>query len=132
VYILISAGEIFSYVTGLEYAYGHSPKDMKVIVQAISLLTGGIGSTVALALTPIAQDPNLVIFYASITSGMLAITVFFAVSFRKYDKSRASLDTHKSTENSLKDVERSDGLQGNQNGEWRRPFEELNVLHASR
>jgi POT family proton-dependent oligopeptide transporter len=109
VYILISTGEIFSYVTGLEYAYDHSPKDMKVIVQAINLLTGGIGSTVALALTPVAKDPNLVIFYASITGGMFASTVAFAVLFRKYDKSRALLHPCKFTENNLTGVEESRG-----------------------
>jgi POT family proton-dependent oligopeptide transporter len=86
VYFLISTGEIFAYVTGLEYAYDHSPKDMKVIVQAISLIIGGLGSAVALALTAIAHDPNLVIFYASLTAGMAITAIIFWTIFRSYDR----------------------------------------------
>ncbi|KAH7076144.1 POT family-domain-containing protein [Paraphoma chrysanthemicola] len=85
VYFLISTGEIFAYVTGLEYAYDHSPKDMKVIVQAISLIIGGLGSAVALALTAVAHDPNLVIFYASLTVAMAATALVFWSVFRRYD-----------------------------------------------
>ncbi|KAF2821522.1 MFS general substrate transporter [Ophiobolus disseminans] len=86
VYFLISTGEIFGYVTGLEYAYDHSPKDMKVIVQAINLLMGGIGSAVALSLTTVAHDPNLVIFYGSLGAAMALTTAIFWLLFRKYDK----------------------------------------------
>lgn len=88
VYLLISTGEIFSFVTGLEYAYDHSPKDMKVIVQAISMLVGGIGSAIALALTPVAHDPNLVIFYASLAIAMAVTTFAFWLVFRNYDRTR--------------------------------------------
>ncbi|KAH8702882.1 POT family-domain-containing protein [Phaeosphaeriaceae sp. PMI808] len=98
VYFLISTGEVFSYVTGLEYAYDHSPKNMKVIVQAISLLVGGLGSAIALALTAISHDPNLVIFYASLTGGMAATTIIFWLFFRKYDKSTAAGSMDESAE----------------------------------
>lgn len=43
IYFFIATGEIFAYVIGLEYAYDHAPKDMKVIVQAISFLLAGVG-----------------------------------------------------------------------------------------
>lgn len=89
-YVLFSTGEIFCTVTGLEYAYDHSPKDMKVIVQAISLLVAGIGSVIALALTAVAHDPNLVIFYASLTIAMTVTTFAFWIVFHHYD--RASND----------------------------------------
>ncbi|KAH7408769.1 POT family-domain-containing protein [Phaeosphaeria sp. MPI-PUGE-AT-0046c] len=91
VYILISTGEIFSFVTGLEYAYDHSPKDMKVIVQAISMVVGGIGSAIALALSVIAHDPNLVIFYASLTIAMAVTTFVFYIVFRNYDRTGADV-----------------------------------------
>ncbi|KAL5115346.1 peptide transporter ptr2 [Pleosporales sp. CAS-2024a] len=90
VYFLISTGEIFAYVTGLEYAYDHSPKNMKVIVQAIGLLTAGLGSVVALALTPVVHDPNLVIFYAALAGGMAITTILFWLVFRNYDRKRIS------------------------------------------
>jgi hypothetical protein len=91
----MSAGEIFAYVTALEYAYDHSPKDMKAIVQAINLLIGGIGSAVTLALTAVAHDPNLLVFYASLTGVMAVTAVVFWSLFRKYDNLRAiASDNH--------------------------------------
>lgn len=86
VYFFIATGEIFAYTTALEYAYDHSPKNMKAVVQAVSLAMGGIGSAVALALTAVAHDPNLVIFYASLSGAMAATTVLFWVLFHKYDR----------------------------------------------
>jgi POT family proton-dependent oligopeptide transporter len=91
VYFLISIGEIFSYVAGLEYAYDHSPKGMEINVQAFNLSVAGIGSAVALALSIVAHDPNLVIFYASLTVGMLITTVVFWIIFRQYNKSHARI-----------------------------------------
>ncbi|KAJ4332563.1 peptide transporter ptr2 [Ascochyta clinopodiicola] len=82
-YFLISAGEIFAYVTALECAYDHSPKAMKVVVQAIGLLVGGVGSACAMALTPVARNPYLVTFYASLTGGMAITTIIFWALFRR-------------------------------------------------
>jgi len=86
IYFLISTGEVFALVTGLEYAYYHSPSGMKVIVQAINLLIAGVGSAVALSLTAVAHDPNLVIFYGSLAGAMGATTVIVWLLFHKYDK----------------------------------------------
>ncbi|KAF2875212.1 POT family-domain-containing protein, partial [Massariosphaeria phaeospora] len=86
IYFLIAAGEIFAYVTGLEFAYDHSPKDMKAIIQAVNLLLAGIGSMFALALTPIAHNPYLIILYACLTAAMTVTTIAFWLIFRKYDQ----------------------------------------------
>lgn len=83
----MSAGEIFAYVTALEYAYDQSPKAMKVVVQAIGLLVGGMGSACAMALTAVARNPYLVTFYASLTGSMAATTLLFWVLFRGRDGS---------------------------------------------
>lgn len=91
-YLLMSIGEIFAYVTALEYAYDHSPERMKVIVQAFGLLSGSVGSAGALALTPIAHDPHLVVFYASLTGGMAAVTMIFWLLFHKYDKQASTAE----------------------------------------
>ncbi|KAH3907993.1 hypothetical protein HBI56_150630 [Parastagonospora nodorum] len=115
IYFLISGGEIFAYVTGLEYAYDHSPKDMKVIVQAINLLVAGVGSVVALALTPVAHDPNLVIFYASLTGGMAVTTFFFWFSFRNYDRSPIDTTQNHSVEEDALDVEKGMSVQDGDN-----------------
>jgi POT family proton-dependent oligopeptide transporter len=83
-YFLISAGEVFAYVTALEYANENSPKGLKVVVQAVSMLIGGAGSAMAMALTPIAHDPNLVAFYSSLTGAMAITTVVFWLLFRNF------------------------------------------------
>lgn len=83
IYVLMSAGEIFAYVTALELTYNHAPKDLKVVVQAISLLLGAIGSALAMALTPIAQDPLMVLYYSLLTAAMGVATILFWVVFRK-------------------------------------------------
>lgn len=84
-YFLMSAGEIFALVTALEYAYDHAPKRMKVVVQAFGLLAGSAGSAGALTLTAAARNPHLVTFYASLTAGMVAVTVAFWLAFHRYD-----------------------------------------------
>jgi hypothetical protein len=86
VYILIAAGEIFAYVTALEYAHKMSPESMKVFVQAIGLLVGGTGSACAMALTPVARDLHLVFFYASLTGGMAVTTFAFWMVFGGGDR----------------------------------------------
>ncbi|KAF3031692.1 peptide transporter ptr2 [Didymella heteroderae] len=91
-YFLISAGEIFAYVTALEYAYDRSPKAMKVVVQAVGLLVGGVGSACAMALTPVARDPYLVVFYGSLAAGMAATTIVFWMLFRERDGLRETTE----------------------------------------
>ncbi|KAF9729784.1 oligopeptide transporter [Paraphaeosphaeria minitans] len=98
VFFLIAMGEAWAYVTALEIAYSHAPKNMKSMVQAIFPLMAGVGSASAMGLTTFAHDPNLVIFYASLAGGMAITTVVFWLMFRKYDrgpadnKSDASVD----------------------------------------
>jgi POT family proton-dependent oligopeptide transporter len=91
-YLLIAVGEVFAYVTALEYAYEYSPKTMKVIIQAVGLLIAGVGSACAMALTPVARDPNLLIFYSSLTAGMAATSIVFWLLFRKYDRHRTTIE----------------------------------------
>ncbi|KAK1920203.1 hypothetical protein P3342_002499 [Pyrenophora teres f. teres] len=92
-YLLISAGEIFAYVTALEYAYDHSPKAMKVIMQAIGLLVSSVGSAYAMALTPVARNPYLVTFYASLTGSIAVTTVIFWALFRRQDSLSACVES---------------------------------------
>ncbi|KAF2126190.1 PTR2-domain-containing protein [Dothidotthia symphoricarpi CBS 119687] len=91
-YFLMSAGEIFALVTGMEYAYDYSPKDMKVIVQAVSLLIAGLASAIAMALTTVAHDPNLSWFYGSLTGLMTVTAVIFWIIFRRSDNASKTSD----------------------------------------
>ena len=75
-------------VTALEYAYDHSPKGIKVVVQAFGILAGTEGSADALALSAAARNSHLVAFYASLTAGMAAVTVASWLTFRR-DNDRA-------------------------------------------
>jgi len=93
-YFLIATGEIFAYTTVMEFAYDHSPKDMKSLVQAISLLVAGIGSASAMALAEVARDPWLTYLFAALTGGMAITTVLFWLLFRMYDEDDAHLKRH--------------------------------------
>lgn len=86
IYVFIAISEIFACVTALEYAYDHSPQNMKAIIQAINLLTAGGGSAVAMGLTPVAHDPHLTVLYASLTAAMAVATLIFWILLRKYDR----------------------------------------------
>ena len=43
-YFLILTGKIFAYITALEYAHNYLPQTLKVVVQALSLLSRSAGS----------------------------------------------------------------------------------------
>jgi hypothetical protein len=85
VYLFLALGEIFAWVTAIEYAYEQAPKHMKSVVQAISLLIAGMGSAVAMSLTPVARDPNMVFFYASLAGTMALTSVIFYCVFRNME-----------------------------------------------
>ncbi|KAI8942025.1 hypothetical protein NX059_000131 [Plenodomus lindquistii] len=93
-YFLIAIGEIFAYTTVLEFAYDHSPQDMKAIVQAISLLVAGIGSAAAMALAEVARDPWLTYLFAALTGGMAITTMLFWLLFRNFDQGGSAGTTH--------------------------------------
>ncbi|KAF2742836.1 PTR2-domain-containing protein [Sporormia fimetaria CBS 119925] len=106
VYFLIAIGEIFAYVTALEYSYDHSPKSMKAIVQAISLMIAGLGSAAAMGLTPVARDPWLVALYGGLFGGMAVTTGVFWWCFRRYDGE----DVREEAERKREGVEMGEGL----------------------
>lgn len=103
VYVLLSTGEILASVTGLEYAYDHSPKDMRALVQAINLVVAGMGSAVAMGLTPIARNPDLIKLYGALCAAMTLTTVLFWLLFHNYDKhpSRTPGDSSLASDNGL-------------------------------
>lgn len=78
--------EVFCLTTGTEFAYNQAPKSMKTLVQAIWLVTAGIGSCLALAFTPLTKNPYLVTMYAIMTGLLGGATVLFWVLFRRIDK----------------------------------------------
>lgn len=84
-YVLIALAEILAISTGYKYAYDKSPSSMKSLVQAILLMTAGIGALLCLALAPTARNPHLVVMYACISGSMFLATVLFGVFFWRHD-----------------------------------------------
>lgn len=60
-YFLIGLSEIFASITGLEYAFTKAPPSMKSFVTAMFLLTSAFGAALAMAISPTAKDPHLVV-----------------------------------------------------------------------
>ncbi|KAH8688585.1 hypothetical protein GQ44DRAFT_744903 [Phaeosphaeriaceae sp. PMI808] len=84
--VLDTMSGLFSCVTALEYACALSPKSMEAIIQAINMLTAGAGSACAMALTPMAKDPSIKAFYASLACAMAVTAAVFWWGFQAYDK----------------------------------------------
>lgn len=77
---------MFCLTTGTEHAYNQAPKSMRSIVNSFSIAMAGIGALLAMAFTPLAKDPHLVILYAILASILFTATVLFYVCFRSMDK----------------------------------------------
>lgn len=60
-YLFIGLSEIFSSVTGLEYAYTKAPASMKSFVTSLFLLTTALGAALGMAISPVAKNPKLVV-----------------------------------------------------------------------
>ncbi|KAJ5734489.1 hypothetical protein N7493_003275 [Penicillium malachiteum] len=59
-YVFIALSEIFASITSLEYAYSKAPRNMRSLIQAISLFTNAISAAIAEALNPLSSDPLLI------------------------------------------------------------------------
>ncbi|KAJ5306344.1 Proton-dependent oligopeptide transporter family [Penicillium antarcticum] len=84
--------EVFCLTTGTEYAYNNAPKSMKTLVHTIWLAMAGIGTCLALAFTPLTEDPHLVTMYAILTGLLGGATILLWVLFRRLDKVEIKVD----------------------------------------
>jgi POT family proton-dependent oligopeptide transporter len=82
-YVIVAVAEVVGFVTASEYAYSHSPKEAKSIIQALSQLAAAMGSALGLATSPAAKDPYLVTYYASLAGVMVVSAGLFWWAFRK-------------------------------------------------
>ncbi|KAL4873699.1 hypothetical protein BDV12DRAFT_207511 [Aspergillus spectabilis] len=71
-YVLIAFSEIFTSITGFEYAYTKAPRNMKSLVQSLYLFTNAISAAVQQGLTSLSADPLLKWNY-----GFVAVLAFF-------------------------------------------------------
>ncbi|MBE7181722.1 MAG: hypothetical protein INR71_11050 [Terriglobus roseus] len=85
-YVLIGISEIFTSITGLEYAFSKAPSNMRSLVMAVNLLMNAFSSAIAQALVGLSNDPLLVWNY-----GVVAVLAFiggalFWICFRQLDR----------------------------------------------
>lgn len=85
-YIIAALAETIGFVTASEYAYSHSPKEAKSMIQAFSQLAAALGSVLGLAVSPAARDPWLVVFYGALAGGMIVAAAIFWLLFRKAEE----------------------------------------------
>jgi POT family proton-dependent oligopeptide transporter len=91
-YLLIAFSEIFASITGLEYAYTKSPKNMRALVTGVFWFTHAFSSAIAQAFVPLAADPLLVWLYVTIAILTFFGWVAFWWTFRSLDKENDALD----------------------------------------
>lgn len=70
-YVFGGISEIFASVTSLEYAYTKAPKNMRSLVQAVSLFMNALSTALGQALVSLSSDPLLIWNY-----GVTAILAF--------------------------------------------------------
>ncbi|OQO04920.1 hypothetical protein B0A48_07938 [Cryoendolithus antarcticus] len=66
-YCLIAFSEVFTSITGLEYAFSKAPENMRGLVMGVNLLMTAFSAALGQALTPLSGDPLLVWNYGIVT-----------------------------------------------------------------
>jgi POT family proton-dependent oligopeptide transporter len=85
-YVLVGISEIFTSITGLEYAFSKAPTNMRSFVMAINLLMNAFSSAIAQALVSLANDPLLVWNYGVVAVIAFVGGVLFWICFAKLDR----------------------------------------------
>lgn len=94
-YVLIALAEIFGFVTGNEYAYKQAPKNMKSVMQSIYAFMTAIGSILGIVLSPLSQNPLLIVSWGVVTGIMFVVTCLFWAIFHKYDTKKLYQTRHR-------------------------------------
>jgi dipeptide/tripeptide permease len=77
IFALEAFSEILSSPAGYELAFTMAPGSMKSVLQAVFSITGAVGSSLSIALSPLYKDPDMVWVYASLAIVMGIVTVVF-------------------------------------------------------
>lgn len=109
-YVLIAFAEIFTSITGLEYAFTKAPKNMRSFVTGIFFFTNAFASAIGQAFTPLAKDPLFTWVYTIIACLSAVAMPTFWLLFRKLDRDEDVLNalpesTYKGRKGSIVDVE---------------------------
>jgi POT family proton-dependent oligopeptide transporter len=91
-YILVALSEVFTSITSLEYAYTKAPKNMRSMVQAVSLFMTAFAAALGQALVSLADDPLLIWNYTVCAALAFFGGVCFFIQFRHLDKQEDELN----------------------------------------
>lgn len=91
IYVLGGLAEMFCLPAAQEIVYNQVPRDMRSITSAISISMAGFGALLAMAFTPLANDPHLVVMYSVLAGIMAAATVIFGIVFRNIDRKQLAM-----------------------------------------
>ena len=91
-YLLIGISEIFASITGLEYAFSKSPKNMRSVVMSLFLFTNAFSTAIGYALVDLAADPLLIWNYVAAAILALLAGIAFWFCFRNLDKQEDALN----------------------------------------
>ncbi|KAE8353103.1 POT family-domain-containing protein [Aspergillus coremiiformis] len=92
VYSLMGVSEIFAMLSGMEYAYTKAPQSMRSIIMSFFLLTGAVGSSLGISLSPVSVDPKILVEYVLLSATMLATALVFFLCFRKYNRMEETMN----------------------------------------
>lgn len=67
-YVLVAVSEIFTSITGLEYAFTKAPKNMRSLVMSVWLFASAISSALGQAFVTLSEDPLLVRLFLAVVS----------------------------------------------------------------
>jgi len=91
-YVLIGISEIFTSITGLEYAFNKAPPNMRSLVTSMWLFTNAFSAALGQALVPLAEDPLLVINYGVFAGLSFVGGIAFWFLFRDLDAQESQLN----------------------------------------
>ncbi|KDN44259.1 putative PTR2-Di-and tripeptide permease [Tilletiaria anomala UBC 951] len=91
-YALIALSEIFTSITGLEYAFTKAPGNMKSLVMSLYLFQTALANALGFAFVELAGDPNLVINYGVFAGLAFVGGCLFWFFFHNLDKEEDALN----------------------------------------
>eukprot|EP00958_Prasinococcus_capsulatus_P011841 scaffold1182_cov396-Prasinococcus_capsulatus_cf.AAC.14 len=78
-YCGIALSEIFTSVSGLEFAYSQAPASMKSLVMSLYLCTTAVGSVIGIAVSPLMVPANFAVMFFVMGGVMLGVAAVFWV-----------------------------------------------------
>ncbi|KAL2006021.1 hypothetical protein VTN00DRAFT_9675 [Thermoascus crustaceus] len=91
-YVLIAFSEIFTSITGYEYAYTKAPTNMKSLVQSIYLFMNAISAAISQALVSLSADPLLIWNYGFVAVLSFVGGILFYIVHYSLDKEEDKLN----------------------------------------